>query len=73
MTDLDEMDIRTCPSEEFRWVLIHPYEGVLYFSSQEDRDEYAADALIDMEGDRRLGLMCAAEIDTLFVENNHVH
>lgn len=73
MTDLDEIEIRGIPSEEFRWVLIHPYEGVLYFRAQDERDAYATESVLDMEGDRRLDLMCCAEIDTLFMENAHVH
>ena len=73
MIDPAEFDFIDTPSEEFRFILIHPEEGVLFFRDPQIRDEYAAEAAKDLAGDEMLSELCCAEIDTLFEPTGRVH
>ena len=72
MTD-QEFEIQSYPTEEYRWVVIHPHNGTLFFCTQEQRDQYAEDAAIDMGGDPSLSRLCCAEVDALFIPMTAVH
>ena len=70
---IEEFAIQSYPTEEFRWVVIHPNKGALFFATQFERDQYAEDAAIDMGGDPSLSRLCCAEVDALFVPLTAVH
>ena len=72
MINPEEFDFVDTPSALFRFVLIHPIEGVMYFANPQIRDEYAEEAAKDLTGDDLLGL-CGAEIDILFDLPERVH
>lgn len=68
-----DFSIQSYPTEEYRWVVIHPHEGTLFFPTQEQRDQYAEDAAIDMGDDPCLDKLCCAEVDALFVRTRDLH
>jgi hypothetical protein len=80
---IEEFAIQSYPTEEYRWVVIHPHNyrwvvihphnGTLFFCTQEQRDQYAEDAAIDMGGDPSLSRLCCAEVDALFIPMTAVH
>lgn len=73
MINYAEFDFVDKPSEEFRFVLIHPEEGVLFFSNPQTRDEYAEEAAADLAGSDLLCELCCGEIDILFEPHGLVH
>lgn len=73
MINPEEIDFTDHPSEEFRFVLIHPEEGVMFFSNPQTRDEYADEAAADLAGSDLLCELCCGEIDILFEPHGLVH
>lgn len=73
MINPDDIDFTDYPSEEFRFVLIHPREGVLFFSNPQIRDEYAEEAAADLAGSDLLSELCCGELDVLFEPHGLVH
>lgn len=68
-----EFSIQSYPTEEYRWVVIHPHEGTLFFPTQEQRDQYAEEAAVDLAGSDLLSELCCGELDVLFEPHGRVH
>ena len=68
-----EFAVQSFPTEEYRWVVIHPHRGALFFSTQFERDLYAEEAATALGNDTNLYLLCCAEVDALFVRTRGLH
>lgn len=68
-----EFAVQSYPTEEYRWVVIHPNKGALFFATQFERDLYAEEAATAMGDDQNLYLLCCAEVDALFIPMTAVH
>lgn len=73
MIDPAEFDFVNTPSEEYRFILIHPEEGVMFFRNPQTRDESAEEAAADLAGSDLLSELCCGELDVLFEPHGLVH